>query len=334
MRRRRHSPLGENCYPPFPLPGPASISRSSSGATSGTTSGAASAGLPEARLLAAGRGFAVHEYVCHAGPGDRPFEERHDRFTIAAVVGGSFAYRTEAGRGFLYPGALLLGNLGACFECGHEHGTGDRCVSFQFDPEPFGELAATAAGTGRFRFPAATLPPLEPLLPLLAAAERAAHAAPAASSAGAVAGGAASLALEELAVQVAEVVLAAAAGRPAAPAPRVAARDERRISDVLRAIEELAADPLDLDQLAALAGLSKYHFLRTFRRVVGRSPYQYLLITRMRRAALALLRSDEQVSAIAFAAGFGDLSTFNHRFREIFGETPRAYRQRRAPANA
>lgn len=322
MPPRRHHPLGENCYPRFPL----SVS-SISGPRSAPAHEPADepAALPTARVLATGRGFAVHEYVCHAGPGDRPFEERHDRFTIAAVVSGAFAYRTETGRGFLHPGALLLGNVGACFECGHEHSRGDRCVSFQFDPELFGELAATAAGSARFRFTAAMMPSIDPLLPLLAAAEHAA----AESGAPARAVGT-SLQLEELALRLTEVVLAALTGRAAAPPPGVASRDERRIAEVLRVIEEQAAEALDLDQLAALAGLSKYHFLRIFRRVVGRSPYQYLLAVRMRRAALALLGSAAPVSDIAFDAGFGDLSTFNRRFRESFGETPRGYRQRHA----
>jgi AraC-like DNA-binding protein len=306
MRARRGLSLGENCYPRFP------VSASSS-----------SLALPAARVLAAGRGVFVHEYICHAGPGDRPFEERHDRFTVAAVVAGSFVYRTETGRGLLHPGAVLLGNVGACFECGHEHSRGDRCISFQFEPDVFGELAATATGSGRFRFRAAMLPSLDPLLPLVATA---AHAA----ARGATGAAAPSLLFEELAMRVAEIALGVASGGAAAPAPppQVSGRDERRIADVLRAIEDHAAEPLDLDQLAALAGLSKYHFLRTFRRVVGRSPYQYLLAARMHRAALALLESDQPISEIAFAAGFGDLSTFNRRFRDSFGATPREFRQR------
>ena len=64
------------------------------------------------RTLAAGDGWSVHEVVCRAGPSDRPFEERHEGFSVSAVIEGSFTYRSEAGRGLLYPGALLLGNSG------------------------------------------------------------------------------------------------------------------------------------------------------------------------------------------------------------------------------
>jgi AraC-like DNA-binding protein len=74
--------------------------------------------------------------------------------------------------------------------------------------------------------------------------------------------------------------------------------------------------------------MSKYHFLRTFRRTVGMAPYPFVLNMRMRRAALRLARSFEPVSRIAFKTGFGDLSTFNNRFRDVFGMSPRAYRNR------
>jgi AraC family transcriptional regulator len=104
------------------------------------------------------------------------------------------------------------------------------------------------------------------------------------------------------------------------------ARDAKRISAVLRHIEHQADAPIDLDALAALACMSKYHFLRTFRRLVGTTPYRFTLDLRLRRAAVALRTTREPVGAIAFGAGFGDLSTFNHRFRAVFGAAPIAFR--------
>src|SRR6266481_7246066 len=113
---------------------------------------------PAGRLIAGGKDWAMSEFVCRAGPHDRPFEERHDYVAIAAVIDGSFTYRTDSGRALLYPGSFLLGNFGACFECGHDHSTGDRCISIHFSPEYFAEISATAAGSSRYTFPAATLP--------------------------------------------------------------------------------------------------------------------------------------------------------------------------------
>jgi len=81
-------------------------------------------------LLASGPGWRVEDVTCFAGPHDRPFEEQHDLVCVAAVTRGTFQYRTPNGRATLVPGALMLGNPGACFECCHEHGVGDRCLSF------------------------------------------------------------------------------------------------------------------------------------------------------------------------------------------------------------
>jgi AraC-like DNA-binding protein len=62
------------------------------------------------------------------------------------------------------------------------------------------------------------------------------------------------------------------------------------------------------------------------------TPHQFLLSVRMRRAAVRLATTAEPVSAIAFGAGFGDLSTFNARFRDAFGVSPTAYRRQQRAA--
>jgi AraC-like DNA-binding protein len=218
----------------------------------------------------------------------------------------------------LHPGAFLLGNAAACYECGHDHSTGDRCISFHVAPEYFAEIAASMAGSARFRFPAPMLPAAPGLLPWLARIEAGAASAepPRIDET-----------IDETAARLVEAVIGAVAGR--APLPvRVSPRDVRRIGDALRHIEINAAEALDLDTLAGVAIMSRYHFLRTFRYVVGMTPYQFLLGVRMRRAAVRLAASSTPVSAIAFEAGFGDLSTFNARFRATFGMTPTAFRSR------
>ena len=282
-------------------------------AQSHATQGAKSAdeGLAK-RTLATGDGWSVHEVVCHAGPSDRPFEERHEGFSVSAVIEGSFTYRSDAGRGLLYPGALLLGNSGSCFECGHAHGVGDRCISLNVRDDLFGEIAAAAASTSRFRFSAPSLPPSPKALPVVALMEALSLRAPA-------------LRREELVLGLVERVVAATADQnrfAAAPA----AREARRVVEAIRLVESDAARPVRLQDLAASAGMSKYHFLRVFRRLTGMTPYQYLLSARMRRAALELASSRRPVLAIALDSGFGDLSTFNHRFRAAFGATPTQYR--------
>jgi AraC-like DNA-binding protein len=86
---------------------------------------------------------------------------------------------------------------------------------------------------------------------------------------------------------------------------------------------------MSLADLAAIAGMSKYHFLRVFRRLTGVTPHQYLISARMRRAALELASSRRPVLNVALDSGFGDLSTFNKRFRATFGSTPTRYRASR-----
>ena len=77
---------------------------------------------------------------------------------IALVTEGTFRYRSANGSAVMTPGSLLLGNVATCFECGHQHGIGDRCLSFQFSPE-FLEPVFAATARGRFGFRAPRLPP-------------------------------------------------------------------------------------------------------------------------------------------------------------------------------
>src|ERR1700759_5172422 len=108
--------------------------------------------------------------------------------------------------------------------------------------------------------------------------------------------------------------------------PPPMARETRRVIETIRLVESDAARPLELKEMASAAGMSRYHFLRLFRRLTGVTPHQYLISVRLRRAALVLTSSRRPVIAIALDAGFGDLSTFNKTFRAAFGLTPTRYR--------
>ena len=90
-------------------------------------------------------------------------------------------------------------------------------------------------------------------------------------------------------------------------------------------IEADAGEQLSLADLARETSMSPYHFLRTFRRLIGVTPHQYVLRTRLHRAAVRLRQSGDAISAIAFDVGFNDLSTFNRRFRRVMGVHPGAY---------
>ncbi|MDX8524984.1 AraC family transcriptional regulator [Mesorhizobium sp. MSK_1335] len=265
--------------------------------------------------LASGSGWQVSDVVCTAVAGDKPFEEEHRGFCVAAVTRGTFRYRTRQGTAMLAPGAFLLGNPGACYECGHEHGAGDRCLSFHFSPA-YLESVAGLPGTKRLGFADPRLPPLPAMTPLLAEAEAARETGD-------------GDAFEELGLRIAGAVVAAATGSSRV-ARTPSRRDQKRVAEAVRLIELNAERPLSLTELADGTATSPYHFLRTFRHVAGMTPYQFLLRTRLHSAAVRLRSSDAAISTIAFDAGFNDLSTFNRRFRREMGESPGAYRVRRS----
>ena len=263
-----------------------------------------------AHLLASGPGWRVTDIVCTAGPDDRAFEEEHPQHCIAIVRSGSFRYRSTQGSAVLAPGSLLLGNRGACFECGHEHAAGDRCLAFQFEPAWLEGIVAAVPGARRMGFAQAHLPPLPALADLVAEAEIAADQPER---------------LEETALRLAGAV-ASVLSDAKRGAETASTRDQRRITWALRHIEAYCEETLSIDELARQAAMSPYHFLRTFRTLVGMTPHQYVLRTRLHRAALLLRRSDKPVAGIAFDCGFGDLSTFNRRFKRVMGANPSDYR--------
>ena len=258
--------------------------------------------------LACGPGWRVSRVVCTSGPADRPFEERHESVCVAAVLAGTFQYRSAQGQAMLSPGAVLLGNQGTCFECRHEHGRGDSCLAFHFSPDYAEPLLG---GRG---FAAPHLPPSSTLVPLLATVEAAAHRADPA-------------ALEEAGVRLLSAAIAGASVALRADGPT--ARELRLVSEVVRRIERESDEDLRLSTMAEGVGMSAYGLLRSFRRVVGMTPHQYVLRTRLQRAAVRIAETAAPVSRIAYEAGFNDLSTFNHRFRRVMGASPRTYRAAR-----
>ncbi|HKM99404.1 MAG TPA: AraC family transcriptional regulator, partial [Candidatus Binataceae bacterium] len=108
--------------------------------------------------------------------------------------------------------------------------------------------------------------------------------------------------------------------------PSAESRDRARIARVLRQMESSFAQPHTLASLARIAGLSRYHFLRTFKCVTGITPHQWLLRARLRDAAQRLARRADAVTEIALDTGFEDLSNFIRSFRAEFGVSPRRYR--------
>jgi AraC-like DNA-binding protein len=94
------------------------------------------------------------------------------------------------------------------------------------------------------------------------------------------------------------------------------------------------AEPLEVDDLARAAGLSKAHFSREFRRTFGESPYVYLMTRRLERAAALLRNTDHSVAEICLEVGLQGVGSFTTSFKRMFGMTPTEYRAAAPPASA
>ena len=114
------------------------------------------------------------------------------------------------------------------------------------------------------------------------------------------------------------------------------ARAKLRDWRLLRALEYLfshTTEKVDVDTLAAVAGLSTAHFSRVFEARVGESPWQFVLTLRLESAARRIA-AGQRVTDAALASGFTDLSRFGQQFRRRFGVPPRAWGQRQAERTA
>jgi AraC family transcriptional regulator len=261
-----------------------------------------------------GDGWRIADILCNADASDAAFEEQHDYVSIALVMAGAFSYRSHVGSGDLCSGSLLLGSPGALFTCTHQHGAGDRCVAFQFSPERYEEsLASLGVVKASLVFPRVALPVATRRAALFARTE-------------ALAGGHARQDAHQLALNAVSSVIEGLGCSRQDRAPTAA--QTRSMLAVARAIDADPSADHSLRNLAALASMSPFHFLRCFKRVVGSTPHAYVRVARLRAAARLLCDPGLPIAFVAFEAGFQDLSVFNQAFRHTFGVTPRELRVR------
>lgn len=251
----------------------------------------------------------VVDYRCAAGPGDRPYAESHSGYAVAYVRKGSFGCITRGAVHELVAGSLMVGYPGDEYMCTHDHhACGDECLSFQFSPVLVDELGGSDAPWRK-----GAVPPLAETMVLGELAQS-------------VAEGRSNVGLDEAGLRLASRFLGIAGGRPAA-AIRPGATDRRRAVEAALWIDAHAGEDIDLAATASPSGLSPFHFLRLFSRVLGVTPHQYLVRARLRRAARLLADEEQPVTEVALEAGFADLSNFVRSFRRAAGVSPRAFRR-------
>ena len=250
----------------------------------------------------------VSDFRCDAGPDDRPFAEQHRCHSISYVRKGSFGCQTRGRSHELVAGSVLVGHPGDEFVCSHDHVCGDECLSFFLSPE----LAETIGDRADI-WQIGAAPPLPELMVL---GELAQAAADRHSDVG----------LDEIGQLFASRFIEVVSGRRAKPM-RASARDRRRAVETALWIDAHSHGDIGLEQAAAQAGISPFHFLRLFSSVLGVTPHQYLVRSRLRQAARLLADDGLSITDIAYDVGFGDLSNFVRTFHRAAGISPLRFRQ-------
>jgi len=248
------------------------------------------------------------DYRCSVGPTDEPFVEFHRSFSVAYVRKGSFGYRARGESFELVAGSLLIGNPGEEYVCTHEHAYGDECLVFHFAP-----ALAEAIGDRTEIWRAGCLPPLPQLMILGELAQAAAS-------------GKSDVGLDEAGMLLGARFGELVSGRSRKP-PQTRACDRRCAVEAALWMDAHSHEPIDLDTVASGAGLSAFHFLRLFAKILGVTPHQYLVRSRLRHAARLLADGGPSITDVAFDVGFGDLSNFVRTFHRAAGVSPRRFRQ-------
>lgn len=262
----------------------------------------------DATTLLQRRSISVFEFRCSAGPGDTPFAEHHQCHSISFVRKGSFGCRSR-GRSFeLVAGAVLVGHPGDEYICTHDHVCGDECLSFFLSPELVDVIGDQA---DIWRIGAA--PPLPELVVLGELAQASAI-------------GRSDIGLDEVGQMFASRFVEVVSGR-SEKSVTAAGRDRRRAVETALWIDAHSHREINLDDAAAQAGISPFHFLRLFSNVLGVTPHQYLVRSRLRHAARLLADDDRSITDIAYDVGFGDLSNFVRTFHRAAAVSPRRFRE-------
>src|ERR1700742_2793459 len=250
----------------------------------------------------------VSDFRCSAVPGEKPFAEQHGCHSISFVRKGSFGYHSRGRSHDLVAGSFLVGRPGAEFVCSHDHVCGDECLSFFLAPE-----LVDAVGGASEAWDVGATPPLAELMVLGELAQAAAD-------------GRSDVGLDEVGHLLAQRLVEMVSGKPRKPA-KVTARDRRRAVEAALWLEANAHREIELEDAARQAGVSPFHFLRMFSSVLGVTPHQYLLRSRLRRAARQLADDSKPVTDVAYDVGFNDLSNFVRTFHRAAGVSPLKFRQ-------
>jgi AraC family transcriptional regulator len=248
---------------------------------------------------------AIREDACAADPAGPAAHWVYGKAAIGFVTRGTFEYASGDRSVLATPGAVILGNADEHFSVRHVDACGNRRLVVTVDRALLDDVANDVGVAPRFG--AIAVAPgrvATRMFALMRALERGDG---------------------DIIYPLAHAALTAEL-----PSTRehISGRDRRRVEDTVRHIEANYDQPCPLQALAELAGLSRFRFARVFSAIVGESPNQYLINTRVRAAADRLTSTTAPIAQIAFDVGFNDISHFYARFRDAFGCAPRQWRLR------
>jgi len=98
----------------------------------------------------------------------------------------------------------------------------------------------------------------------------------------------------------------------------------RRIVQAKLYIDNNYAEKIDLNNISGEACFSKFHFIRLFKTIYGKTPHQYLISYRIEKA-IQLLRAERPVTEVCFMVGFESVSSFSGLFKRIVGVSPLSF---------
>jgi AraC-like DNA-binding protein len=246
--------------------------------------------------------FFRHSYALHV----------HDTFAIGVILAGAEAFRYRGVRHIAPAGSLVAVNPDELHDgAPSEEGYAYRML---YPSVALVQSIADAMGDRPAGFPAFRGPVLND--PEVAARLSAAHAL--------MEGRADRLAVDQ--AFTAALTLMVRRHSWSDPRGRRLGREAGPIRRARQLVDESYMQDLTLDELAAAAGLSRFYFLRAFRREVGVTPHAYLTGRRI-AAAKALLGGERALSEVALSCGFYDQSHFTRSFKGCTGLTPGQYRR-------
>lgn len=237
-----------------------------------------------------------------------PVDRRYAFHSIGAVVDGEFDYAARAGRVTARRGSVIFGTGADDFTVWQY---GSRRVHRSVVAVDSGLVEEVAADSGQHhgRFTAEVLPPRRATLPIYGLIRRIAA---------------------SQSDQTEALIQLLAAGFGTGPAERrvqISQLTRRRVLTVARELEQRYAEAMTLDEMAQMANLSRYHFIRVFQVLTGETPRQRLIGIRLRAAADRLIGTRQPVTELALEVGFNDISHFNSAFRQAFGMSPSSWRR-------